>query len=184
MSERHMMKKIFLSLIFILGISVTVVAEDTVIYSPREIAIAPSVLPYKWLYSEPEYFYNRGYNGNFALKMTAMGVLRLDEKKFAGKIVKFSAMIKAEDIMKQGGGVALQLRIREANGKLICVSHVPESALFGTYDWKKVTTEAEIPADVKEVSIGIGIQGTMGTVYFSEPTILVESMKDKQVRNH
>ena len=166
------MKKIFLSLMAAAGIVCSMQAAETVVF--KNIGERPSLV-YRWKYCEPQLIEKGGPQEQYAIKMTKIGVLRLNEKKLAGKKVKLSAMIKAEEVKEthKGGGVAFQIRYREANGKLRAYSRVDKADRFGSYDWKPMVYTLSIPADAQEVAIGLGLQNTTGTVYFSAVNVSV-----------
>ena len=155
--------------LMVIGLSLSLHSEELPIY--KNIGALPSLV-YRWTYSEPEVITSGGFGNRYALKMRKMGVLRLNEKKLAGKMLQLSAMVKAENIQQSKQGVAFQIRYRGADRKLHTISQIAAKDRSGSYDWKKMSITAEIPADATEVGIGLGIQGATGTVYFSDVNII------------
>ncbi|MDD3153556.1 MAG: alpha-amylase family glycosyl hydrolase [Victivallaceae bacterium] len=87
-----------------------------------------------------------------------------------GKTVRFSALVKAEDVKavaESWKGVKLQIYATTADKKDYNQESMTFADRFGSYDWRKLGTTFQVLENVTYMSLSIGIYQTSGTVYFS-----------------
>ncbi|OQA78784.1 MAG: Acetyl esterase Axe7A precursor [Lentisphaerae bacterium ADurb.Bin242] len=96
----------------------------------------------------------------------------LDAKAFRGKRVTLSGMLKAKDLQvpeNRHWGPKLALYYRTAAGRENWIESAKE---YGSYDWKKLSCTATIPADAEKLQVVTGPQRTAGTLWVDELEIV------------
>jgi hypothetical protein len=102
-------------------------------------------------------------------------VFGLPADRVAGKRLVCRAMVKAEGVEKpasatSGGKFVVHYR---CGGK----SRWPGASIgCGTFDWKPVRFEVDVPDGVSGVFLAFGLQGTTGVIYFRD--VKVEAMAE------
>ncbi len=92
----------------------------------------------------------------------------LNVEQFKGKSVVLSAMIRADNLVEpenQYCGPKVCLYYKTVAGKTRFIE-CPKS--YGTYDWKRVKVNADIPADVTELQLLLGVQRCQGTFWIDQ----------------
>lgn len=93
---------------------------------------------------------------------------RMDIDKVRGKTVKLSAKVKGENISKPDKpylGIKMMMTVTMADGR---IDYPDTTRLTGDFGWRELKTVTTVPPDAKSVTIQIGLQGSTGTIYFSD----------------
>ena len=94
----------------------------------------------------------------------------LDAKRLAGCRIRLVAVVKADNVAKPPNpwnGVEVMLHMVASDG-----GHwVQPNGEHGTFDWKKVGTVVDVPADAKAISLHLGLEQTHGAVWFEQVEI-------------
>ena len=97
-----------------------------------------------------------------------MAFFKVDIDKVRGKTVKLSAKVKGENISKPDKpylGIKMMMIVTMADGK---IDYPDTTRLTGDFGWRELKTVTTVPPDAKSVTIQIGLQGSTGTIYFSD----------------
>ncbi len=128
-----------------------------------------------------EFLPNGGPEGDPAVKLSTTNTngvmcdLRLPVDQLKGRTLEVSADIKIENVTKPKAaylGVKMMVVYKTSDGKTQYIEH--KGKLDGTHDWREFKNIVKIPANAQSVSLTIGLQGSSGTVYFSDLDIEVE----------
>lgn len=98
--------------------------------------------------------------------------IALPVEKLAGTRVRVDALIKAEAVAKPPAvynGVKVMLHTAGPSGP----RWSQQDNLFGTFDWKPVAFTAEVPRDIKEAWLVLGLEQTTGQAWFDDLRIAV-----------
>lgn len=97
-----------------------------------------------------------------------MAFFKVDIDKVRGKTVKLSAKVKGENISKPDKpylGIKMMMTVTMADGR---IDYPDTTRLTGDFGWRELKTVTTVPPDAKSVTIQIGLQGSTGTIYFSD----------------
>jgi hypothetical protein len=124
------------------------------------------------------------YNNTPSLKVTTSGrytnsyVSRnftadeIDDLK--GKSVRLNALVKVENVLQplhSWNGIKVQLKITSTNAG---VTYKRIQLNYGSYDWGKYfSKDIELPHDLTELKLLLGLEKTQGTVYFDDVKLQV-----------
>ena len=112
----------------------------------------------------------RGENAGASLRLS------LPAAQLRGRLLRASAMVKAADVSDRPqpwNGIKLMLAIETPDRKLW-----PQADLgTGTFDWKRASFSARIPADATTVNLVVGLERVTGTVCFDN--ILIAAPKPR-----
>jgi hypothetical protein len=101
---------------------------------------------------------------------TLMQGFRADD--YVGRQVRFSAMLKAEDVANWAG---LWMRIDKranalASRKILAIDNMQNRAVRGTEDWNSYQVVLDVPNEATEIYFGVVLNGP-GNVLMTEPNI-------------
>lgn len=92
-----------------------------------------------------------------------------DVSRFAGKFVRVSALVKAENVApgaRPNHGVKLMVS-RNSNG-LGSLWKASSNRLWGSFDWKREEVCLLVPEDITAFRVHVGVEHTTGTALFRE----------------
>jgi hypothetical protein len=93
---------------------------------------------------------------------------------YQGMQLKFRCFVKAENVTKPSEsylGVKFMLHYKSITGELF---RNPNN-VYGTFDWKEIYFTADIPSDVTDAGLFLGLQGCSGKVWFDSISITVNN---------
>lgn len=110
-------------------------------------------------------------------KESAMTAIPIDVSRWKNMSFMITAKVKAEDVAKPAVsylGIKGQFYWESpSTGK----HWTGIEGIFGTFDWKDVMASAGVDSDVDKVYLQLGLQGTSGTVRFTDVRILAWRLK-------
>lgn len=125
-----------------------------------------------------------GKKGNTVLKVTVAAdktpgqqtaSRSLDLAPYKGMKLFFECDVKAKDVTKPPqsyNGVKFMIHYKSASTG----DHwVNENNVFGTFDWRTITSSFTVPPDVVTADYALGLQASTGTVWFESPRVTVLS---------
>ena len=90
--------------------------------------------------------------------------------------LRISGRIKSENVKEPPqsyNGIKMMLILDSPGGK----QWLQRNGVWGTFDWKEVSFIANVPEDVTEATLLLGIENTTGTVWFDDIAITVIAKK-------
>ena len=91
---------------------------------------------------------------------------------YRGMRLQFRCLTKAENVSKPSEiylGVKFMLHYKSTTGEI----WINEDNIFGTFDWKDLSFKVNLPNDVTDGDISIGLQGCTGKVWFDSLSVTV-----------
>ena len=101
---------------------------------------------------------------------------KLPVEQLRGTRLRVSGRIKAENIQEPPqsyNGIKMMLILDTPSGK----HWLQKDNIWGTFDWKEIAFLANVPEDITEATLQLGIENTTGTVWFDDITITVLGKK-------
>jgi endoglucanase len=98
--------------------------------------------------------------------------LRLPVERFRGCTVHGHAMVKAEDVSQRPqhyNGIKFMMPIESPAG----TSWPQASVEVGSFDWKRISFSARVPADATSIRLNLGLEAVSGRVWFDDIRIVV-----------
>jgi hypothetical protein len=129
----------------------------------------------------PSITIDAGFNSAHALKVVSpdkngssnvVARYRLDLKKYKDCTLLCSAMIKAQDVSKPPNpwnGVKFMLVIDTPSGK----KYLHRNAPMGSFDWEAYKFLAQIPQDIQDAELVLGLELTSGVAWFDNIKIQI-----------
>lgn len=96
----------------------------------------------------------------------------IDPKNLGGCVVRLSARIKSVDVKKPPvayNGIDIQLHVKSPTKE----HWYQRSGLYGSGDWREISCEAPIPADVALMDLSVGLEKTSGRLWVDDVEISV-----------
>lgn len=94
---------------------------------------------------------------------------------YRGMRLTFKCLVKAENVTKPSApylGVKYMLHYKSVTGEVF----KNPTNIYGTFDWKEVSFTADIPNDVTNVGLYLGLQGSTGKVWFDSISVKVDNV--------
>lgn len=134
----------------------------------------------KWIVEPFAKWVQRGNGSTFLMvdvspsqgKKSNMIRMPLDKKQLCGTKLLFRCMAKAQNVTKPSYpylGVKYMLYFKTKNGEF----WENENNVYGTFDWKELYFLAEIPKDVDDAQLFLGLQGSSGKVWFDKLSVII-----------
>ena len=101
---------------------------------------------------------------------------QLPHEPLRGVRLRISGRIKAENVAEPPhsyNGIKMMLILDSPSGK----RWLQQDGVWGTFDWKEIVFIAEVPENVTEATLLLGIENTTGIVWFDDIIITVISKK-------
>ncbi len=106
----------------------------------------------------------------------AMSEIRIPVEKLRGRGITLTGKIRGENIRKPALsylGPAFALKVVTPNG----VDYASHSKTYGSYDWREFSAFCNVPENVSELSILIGLQQSEGTIFFDDIGLIAAPAK-------
>jgi hypothetical protein len=101
---------------------------------------------------------------------------KLPIEQLRGTRLRITGRIKSDNVKEPPqsyNGIKMMLILDGPGGK----QWLQRNGVWGTFDWKEVVFLAEVPADITEAILHLGIEATTGTALFDDITITVIGKK-------
>jgi hypothetical protein len=104
---------------------------------------------------------------------------KLPIEQLRGTRLRVAGRIKADNVKEPPqsyNGVKMMLILDTPGGK----QWLQRDGIWGTFDWKEVVFTAEVPEDITEATLLLGIENTTGIAWFDDITITVIGKKPQK----
>lgn len=123
----------------------------------------------KWIKNENSSNTCLFINGNYIVKTN------VNLSQYRGTQLKFKCHAKAENVTKPlttNLGVKFMVHYKSTTGEV----WKNKNDIYGTFDWKELSFTTDIPTDVTNVDLSLGLQGSTGKVWFDSISITVQNV--------
>jgi len=131
----------------------------------------------QWSKLNTAHWVNQSKSNNTCLFINGSGMIstKLHLGLYRGMRLTFKCLVKAENVTKPLApylGVKFMLQYKSLTGDVF----KNPTNIYGTFDWKEISFAVDVPNDVSDVGLYLGLQESTGKVWFDRISVIVNNV--------